>query len=149
MAFEGCKQSADRSASAQLRTIIGDRFYRLLSDSKSVVVYKVVLELPKNGIQEYIPDSSILNLTSSQIFELQSLLLNDQHYIFGAMSKCIFIPEYAFRFKKEDGDLLLLVSQSCSQMKLILDQDTVRVDFNPESFEFDQFIRQFFTEHST
>lgn len=81
------------------------------------------------------------NLTDSQKNSLKMILLNDSSYDFEKTKKCVFVPEIGFRFKKEYV-VTVLVSLNCNQMRFLIDEGRVTLDFDPINEEMAKLTRE-------
>lgn len=115
----GCQQST----SHRLQDKVGKEIYTVLSKPGHVKI------------------EGQRTLTQSEIEGLQTYLLEDKGYVFDRTKKCLFIPELTITFEGKD-QVVVLVSFACKQVKYIHGDQTVIVDTDPMSKEFEDFIRK-------
>lgn len=140
LSVNGCNYSPPHADFAQLWGVLGAGVFDTLKNPESVEYYKVAAALPGPGKQSYPPIDKVRKLSDEQKTELQKLLLNDNHYLFGILKKCVFIPEMAFHFKKGGKDVLMLVSLSCKQVVYDLGEQQIHLDIDPSVDSFSDFI---------
>lgn len=136
----GCNYAPTHADYAQLWGALGAGVFDTLKAPESVEYYKVASTLPGKGQQNYQPASKIQSLSDEEIVKLKALLLNDNHYLFGVLKKCVFVPEVVFHFKKGTKELYLLVSLTCKQVTYDLGGQQIRLDIDPDADAFAEFI---------
>ena len=71
-------------------------------------------------------------LTAAQVKELQTLLLDDSHYILDMTKSCVFSPTTLLIFARNGEEVRVLSSPSCKQIKIMYkDQKSVFLDNDP------------------
>ena len=136
----GCNYSYSKPDIAQLWGVLGAGVFDTLKAPESVDYYQVVAALPGTGPQTYQPANKVQALSAEDTGKLQKMLLNDKSYHFGVTKTCVFVPETAFRFKKGNKDVLVLVSMNCKQVKYDLGEQAIRLDIDPIADNFTEFL---------
>ena len=70
------------------------------------------------------------DLAPKQIERLQLMLLDENTYLFDVVKKCLFLPEYAFRFVRGDRSVIVLVCYSCEELTFVYGGRELLEDFN-------------------
>lgn len=140
LAIGSCNYSSSHGDYAQLWGTLGAGVFDTLKAPEAVEYYKVVAAVPAQGAQTYQPAGKVQALSDEDVSKLRTLVLNDNSYQFGILKKCVFVPETAFRFKKGDKDVLLLVSMNCKQVTFDLGSQRIRLDIDPSAEEFADFL---------
>lgn len=136
----GCDYGSSKANAAQLWGTLGAGVFDTIKSPDSVESYKLVSALPTTGHQVYQPADKVKVLSDEDVKQIQSMLLSDSSYLFGVVKTCVFVPETAFRFKKGDKDVLLLVSMGCKQVKFDLGEQGIRLDIDPIADQLTQFL---------
>jgi len=81
----------------------------------------LVTPRPHEGQKRIIDKYGIAGIASSFDAEhaeaLQSYLLDSENFRFAPIKKCVFIPEYAFIFSKNDHEIIVFAGLSCKQIE--------------------------------
>ena len=59
------------------------------------------------------------------------LVLDDTSYDFGIAKKCVMVPEYAFRFRRGEESVVVLVAFNCALWKFVTGDSAKVEDFDP------------------
>jgi hypothetical protein len=114
---------------SSIERAIGKENYSFLESADRVSV----MEVAREGKDGYKIVSEEQFLTPEQVIVIRSYFLNDSSYQFERRKKCIFVPEYAFKFQGKNKETVVLVSYSCPQVKFLLNQHAVVIDHDPIS----------------
>jgi hypothetical protein len=106
---------------------IGKENYSFLESADKVSV----MEVAREGKDGYKIISEEKFLTPEQVSLLKGYFLSDSSYQFERRKKCIFVPDYLFKFQTKNKESLVLVSYSCPQVKFLLNQHAVIIDHDP------------------
>lgn len=127
----GCMNScskSDKIQSSRLHQEIGADTFSTIVLAQSVSAY---------GINPSTPE---FFLSPTQVKALQSILINDAHYIFDMRKKTIFLPSFAFKFHSEKRDVTVLVNLISYQIKFKDDDHSIIIDNDPSQELMNSFI---------
>ncbi len=136
--------SACATTTLQLERKIGKQTYSALNNSKAVSVVKVA-EVRK---PPYTPESTPKNLSAEQVSQLRELILNDNSYNFDRIKRCLFIPEISYQFSG-DKVVNVYVSYSCKKIKIVSENNTNIIDYDPMAEKFNSFSKAVMKSNST
>ena len=128
--------SACATTTLQLERKIGKPTYSALTNSTTVSVVKVA-EVRK---PPYTPEGNPQNLSTEQVSQLRELLLNDSSYNFNRIKRCLFIPEISYQFSG-DKNVNVYVSYSCKKIKIVSENNTNIIDYDPMAEKFNSFSK--------
>ncbi len=130
----GCNEKAaeERTVSVQLESALSKKSLSLIEQAQKGEVFKVVKNL--NGNVEYIEAKP---LSETQLKHLKALVLDDKNYLFGFRKRCPFIPETGFSLSGPQGQITLLLSHSCKQIRFVeaFRGKTLDIDPSVEKFK--------------
>ncbi|EFB41860.1 hypothetical protein pah_c022o159 [Parachlamydia acanthamoebae str. Hall's coccus] len=112
---------------------VGEEFLEILANPDSIKFGKVLptgFAMGGSG-QEYLSEEPLISLSSSQIAQIQNLLLSPKNFIVEKTKSGLFLPEYVLYFKKEEKTLTVLVSSFINQIRIEGVQSSVVLDFDP------------------
>ena len=116
---------------------IGKESYTFFESTEKVSVVAVT----RDGKDGYRVISEPKQLTHDEVITLRGYLLKDSGYQFERRKKCVFVPEYAYRFQGKNKEMVVLVSFSCPQIKVLLNQHAVTIDNDPIAAEMEAFTK--------
>lgn len=73
------------------------------------------------------------DLWPAQVEEFKDILLDSASYDFATVKKCVFVPEYAFRFAARDGAAVVLVSMQCGVWAVAGKDEPLVANFDPSA----------------
>lgn len=119
---------------------LGTEVIEVLQHPKSVVAFPVE---PSKAPKYYTATSSEISLPIDLKIELQQLLLNDKHYVYGMTKRSPFLPTVGFKFSKgNEENLTLLVSPSSNQIKILNGGTNYLLDYEPSQVATNAFIKK-------
>lgn len=129
---------------------LGDDQLALVTAPEMISSYRI---MPKKDVsQEHVAGYPIAkqgpDLTPEQCARLQWLLLDQQSYRTESLKKCLFLPEYAFTFRKGEATLTVLLATSCAQIQFLVGEETLLRDCDPALPKFQQLLESIFPETS-
>lgn len=132
----GCFVSflANTPSTKELEAFLSTPFLESLNSEQQIIVARAV----KNERNAFVMTRQQHVLTGEKIKIFKELLLNDDHYIFDMTKKCLFIPEAIFQF--EEGSIM--INLFCNQVKFVLGDKTLLLDYDPMADEFNGFCRE-------
>ncbi|MBX9586724.1 MAG: hypothetical protein K2X50_05645 [Gammaproteobacteria bacterium] len=136
--------TACATTTLQLEKKIGKPTYSALTNSKTVSVVKVA-EVRK---PPYAPEGAPKNLSAEQVSELREMLLNDSNYNFNRIKRCLFIPEISYQFTG-DKAVNVYVSYSCKKIKIVSENNTNIIDYDPMAEKFNSFSKTIMKKSNT
>lgn len=122
---------------SQTERAVGKESFYFLENADKVSV----MQVSRDGKDGYIAISEEKTLTPKEVTVLRGYLLNDSSYQFERRKKCLFVPEYAFKFQGKNKETTVLVSFSCPQIKVLLNKHSVVIDHDPISAEMEAFTQ--------
>lgn len=125
---------------SNIERALGKENYSFIEHSEKVSVMQVTRE----GKDGYKVTSEEKLLTPEQVANLRTYLLSDSSYYFERRKKCLFVPEYAFKFQGKNRETVLLVSYACPQIKVLLNNHFVIIDNDPISPQMEAFTKNLF-----
>ncbi len=136
--------TACATTTLQLERKIGKPTYSALNNSKTVSVVKVA-EVRK---PPYAPEGAPKNLSTEQVSQLREMLLNDNSYNFNRIKRCLFIPEISYQFSG-DKAVNVYVSTSCKKIKIVSENNTNIIDYDPMAKKFNSFSKTIMKQPNT
>lgn len=136
--------SACATTTLQLERKLGKHTYAALNNAKAVSVVKVA-EVRK---PPYTPEGTPKNLNTEEVTTLRKLLLNDHSYSFNRIKRCLFIPEISYQFTG-DKVVNVYVSYSCKKIKIVSENNTNIIDYDPMAKKFNSFSKAVMKSNST
>lgn len=136
--------TACATTTLQLERKLGKQTYAALDSAKTVSAVKVA-EVRK---PPYTPNGAPQTLNKEQISELREMLLNDNSYNFNRIKRCLFIPEMSYQFAG-DKVVNVYVSSSCKKVKIVSENNTNIIDYDPMAEKFNSFSKAIMKSNST
>lgn len=140
--LQASKDSSELPSSGitRLEKTIGADVIEILQHPDAVVVFSVE---PNKAPKYYTPTSSEILLSIDLKIELQQLLLNDKHFVFGMNKRSPFLPSLGFKFSKKNGEgLTLLVSPTSNQIKILKGEAKFLLDYELSKEAANAFIKK-------
>lgn len=129
---------------------LGDDLLALITAPETITSYRIVPK--KDASQDHVAGYQVAqrgpDLTPEQRVRLQWLLLDQQSYRRESLKKCLFLPEYAFMFHKEEMALTVLLATSCAQIQFLAGEKTLLRDCDPALPKFQKLLENVFPESS-
>jgi hypothetical protein len=116
---------------SQVERAFGKENYAFFEAAEKITVMKVERE----GKDGYTVVSQEKTLAPAEVAKLREYLLSDSSYQFERRKKCVFVPDYAFKFQDKNKEIVMLVSFSCPQIKVLLNNHVIIIDHDPISAE--------------
>ncbi len=116
---------------------IGKESYSFFENAEKVFV----MEVTREGKDGYNVVSETKQLTREEVIKLRAFLLKDSGYQLERRKKCLFVPEYAYKFEGKSKEMVVLVSFSCPQVKVLMNQHAVIIDNDPIASEMEVFTK--------
>lgn len=129
----GCseKVAEESRASVQLESAVSKKSLSLIEEAQKGEVFKVVKNL--NGNVEFTQPQP---LSETQLKQLKALVFDDKNYLFGFRKRCPFIPERGFSLYGPEGQITLLLSYSCKQIRFVEASESTTLDIDPSVEKF-------------
>lgn len=118
-----CSVEPQKMNTQKLETKVGKEVVEIIQSPKTISI-----------------DQKTGNVGSSKLQELQSLLLNDKHYIFMATKLCVFIPEKTITLSSDKGVVKLTFGTNCNQILVESRGEKITLDYDPISKDLNQLI---------
>ncbi len=131
----GCSQETNGQ---KMKDVLGEDVTRQILNPAQVEAIAVEPDL--QSVRGYRMKGHQQKLTSTQIQHLQSLLLDQKGYVLDKHKRCVFMPNAAFLFS-DNAPLVVLVGTSCQQIKFIIRDKSVIIDFEAVQKPWEQFIQ--------
>lgn len=129
---EKIKRGNDVFSTVRLEEKVGEQVVSVLRSSEAVQVFR--LGPPPVPTIERLGDYPILEtgpyLTLDQVGELRGLLLNDEHYQFDLLKRCVFVPDVGYVFQTENDEVGVFISFSCKQVQICFEGNCLRIDID-------------------
>lgn len=126
----------------ELEKRLGTEILDILSNPDSVrlgVTFSTGFSYGGTG-KEYLLKNTLYKLNASQAFNIQKLILDSNHYIFDKAKKGLFVPTTALYFEKNHQSVAVLISSLLNQVKIVKDEKTIILDYDPMEKEFNSQI---------
>lgn len=121
-----------KKETSELNIIIGREDFQAIKNATSIRLYAI--RSPSSETVVTAPKKiEIVGAAKNQVIQILTL---DQSYILDKTKKCLFVPEYALEFEGQTP-LLILISPSCKQLKIIKSSGSATLDIDPA---FDQLM---------
>lgn len=125
---EGKKMEASR----QVIEFLGNDIIDILKNPDRVESYRVKFTKTGKGnnLGGYPVTAKGPDLAPKQVERLQAILLDGNTYLFDVVKKCLFLPEYAFRFVRGEKNVIVLICYSCEELTFVFQGRELLEDFN-------------------
>jgi len=128
----GGGEKMDAKITQKVMDFLGSDIIDIIKSPDKVESYRV--EFHKTGKGENLGGYPVKgkgpDLAPKQIERLQLMLLDENTYLFDVVKKCLFLPEYAFRFVRGDRSVIVLVCYSCEELTFVYGGRELLEDFN-------------------
>jgi len=127
---EGKKMGTE--ISPKVTGFLGNDIIDVLRSPDRVESYKVKFQKTGKGnnMGGYPVTAKGSDLAPKQIERLQAILFDANTYLFDVVKKCLFLPEYAYRFVRGDKNVIVLVCYSCEELTFVFEGRELLEDFN-------------------
>jgi hypothetical protein len=127
---EGKKMGTD--ISPKVMEFLGNDIIDILKNPDKVESYRVKFQKTGKGsnLGGYPVTAKGPELAPKQIERLQAILFDANTYLFDVVKKCLFLPEYAYRFIRGDKQVIVLVCYSCEELTFVFEGRELLEDFN-------------------
>lgn len=128
----------------KLETTVGVKVLDILQHSSTITAFSVEPQKYTSlSLEVLSPTSSEISLDADLKNELLQLLLDDKHFVFGMHKRSPFLPSLVFKFSKDSGEsLILAVSPSSNQMKVLMGNTSYFLDYEPSHKAVNAFIHK-------
>ena len=135
----GCAANAGNGggASAPVVEFLGADAANVVAAATRVEPYKLkaAMESPNaegpDAVGGYYWQTRGADLWPAQAEELKDILLDSASYDFDVVKKCVFAPDFAFRFVAYDRSTVLLVSMQCGVWAVAGPDEPATANFDP------------------
>lgn len=124
-------------------THLGPGYLDIVNNADTVSLIKVQPKMPR----DYELEDKSVEMDHGDVAKLKDVLLNDDSYIFDLQKHCVFLPEYALKFKARDKVLLLLYSPTCKEFKIPYGQFKAQIiEIDPSFEQIEKLISKYKTQ---
>jgi len=118
--------------SAKVMQFLGGVMIDILKNPEKVESYRVGFHKTGKGnnMGGYPVTGKGRDLAPKQVERLQAMLFDENTYLFDVVKKCLFLPEYAFRFLKGGKSVIVLICYSCEELTFVFEGKELLEDFN-------------------
>ncbi len=146
---DAMKDTKGRSASPKtVAEFLGSDVIEIISGPDSIESFRVNLQRTNQG--ESLAGFPILErgkaLSRAQIERLKTVLLDERTYRFGVVKKCLFLPEYGFKIRKGNSEVILLLCFSCEELKIVIGGVERLEDFDNATPQLRRLVDELFTK---
>jgi hypothetical protein len=127
---EGKKMETE--ISPKVTGFLGNDIIDIIKSPEKVESYRVKFQKTGKGttMGGYPVTAQGPDLAPKQIERLQAILLDANTYLFDVVKKCLFLPEYAYRFVRGGKNVIVLVCYSCEELTFVFEGRELLEDFN-------------------
>ncbi|HPQ54149.1 MAG TPA: hypothetical protein PK253_12950 [Spirochaetota bacterium] len=121
-----------KGVSEKVVRFLGNEIIEIIKSPDTVESYTIKIKKADTGtrIAGYPVISRGPNLTPQQIDQIQSVLLDQNTYLFDFVKKCLFLPEYALKFRKGTYEVVVLLCFSCEELTFVCNGRELLEDFD-------------------
>lgn len=118
--------------SEKVAQFLGSEILDIIKNPEAVESYKIKIKKSARGtgIAGYPIIKRGPGLTTQQIDQIRSVLLDKNTYLFDVVKKCLFLPEYALKFRKGASEVVVLLCFSCEELTFVYNGRELLEDFD-------------------
>lgn len=131
-------------SNTKVKETIGEADYAFIQKAKNISFF-TLFPSEKDKKRE-ITSTSIKKLTKARLDQLKTFILEDSNFLFGQIKKTVFIPQYGFKIGEED-QLSILISPTGKQLKIIKNEKTILLNYDPMDEKFSIFLKELIEFH--
>ena len=129
---QGKEDTMVNGVSEKVMQFLGNEIVDIIKNPEVVESYKIKIKKENSGtrIAGYPVVAQGPALTAQQIDQIRSVLLDRNTYMFDYVKKCLFLPEYALKFRKGAGEVVVLLCFSCEELTFVYKGKELLEDFD-------------------
>ena len=136
----GCSTDNAESPGPMVGEFLGERMVHVLSAPDAIETFAVQASLSPPPVPAVDGPDTVAGyrwtargapLAAAQVEEFRALALDEKSYVFDAVKKCMLVPEYAFRVRRGEDSVVVLLSFSCAMWKFVHAGEGRQEDFDP------------------